>query len=53
MNFRLTEAMTILERTPKVLYHLLGGLQQDWTSPNEEQRNLERLRCRGTFDPWR
>lgn len=35
MNFQLNEAIEILERTPKSLYHLLNGLSEDWLVCNE------------------
>lgn len=35
MDFQLDRALEILERTPAVFRALLGGLSEDWTSPNE------------------
>lgn len=35
MDFKITSAMAILERTPAVLQTLLRNLSEDWTSPNE------------------
>lgn len=35
MEFQLTRALEILERTPATFRALLGGLTEDWTAPNE------------------
>lgn len=35
MQFELTTAIQVLERTPATLRALLGGLSEAWTSPNE------------------
>ena len=35
MDFQLTRALEILERTPGTFRSLLGGLSEAWTSPNE------------------
>lgn len=35
MNFELTEAIAVLERTPRALRGLLDGLPASWTTPNE------------------
>jgi hypothetical protein len=35
LNFDLSNAVSILERTPGVFRSLLAGLPADWTSPNE------------------
>lgn len=35
MDFELTRALEILERTPSTFRALLGGLPEAWTSPNE------------------
>lgn len=35
MEFDLTRAMEVLERTPATLRALLGGLPEAWTAPNE------------------
>ena len=35
MQFELKKGISILERTPKVLQALLGGLSDEWTSNNE------------------
>src|SRR5918994_6212376 len=35
MQFDLTHALEVLERTPEALRSLLGGLSETWTSPNE------------------
>jgi DinB superfamily len=35
MQFQLTHALEVLERTPKTFRALLGGLTETWTSPNE------------------
>jgi hypothetical protein len=35
MQFHLTHALEVLERTPETLRALLGGLSETWTSPNE------------------
>lgn len=35
MNFKQSEAVEILERTPVVLTHLLSGLSLEWLSSNE------------------
>ena len=37
MNFDLDQAISVLERTPKVLSELLLGLDEVWTLPNEGQ----------------
>jgi hypothetical protein len=35
MEFQLTRALEILERTPAIFRALLGGLPEAWTAPNE------------------
>lgn len=35
MHFDLAEGVAVLERTPRTLRHLLGGLPEAWTTPNE------------------
>lgn len=35
MEFAIHKSIEILERTPKVLYHLLNDISSDWTSNNE------------------
>jgi uncharacterized damage-inducible protein DinB len=35
MEFNLNETIDILQRTPKVLRHLLGNISHDWTDNNE------------------
>lgn len=35
MNFDLTRALPVLERTPATFLALLGGLPEAWTTPNE------------------
>lgn len=35
MNFDLTHALPVLERTPATFRALLGGLPEAWTTPNE------------------
>jgi hypothetical protein len=35
VDFQLTDAIQILERTPATLRALLGGLTEKWTAPNE------------------
>lgn len=35
MEFQLTRALEILERTPSTFRALLGGLSEAWTTPNE------------------
>ena len=35
MQFQLTHAFEVLERTPATFRALLGGLPEAWTSPNE------------------
>lgn len=35
MNFRLSDAIAVLERTPDVVRELVGGLPEAWTSSNE------------------
>jgi hypothetical protein len=35
MQFHLTHALEVHERTPETLRALLGGLSETWTSPNE------------------
>jgi len=35
MEFQLSRALEILERTPGTFRALLGGLPEDWTAPNE------------------
>jgi hypothetical protein len=35
MDFQLTHALEVLERTPAALRALLGGLSEAWTAPNE------------------
>ncbi|HUF26613.1 MAG TPA: DinB family protein [Gemmatimonadaceae bacterium] len=35
MQFQLTRALEILERTPETFRALLGGLPEAWTAPNE------------------
>lgn len=35
MDFQLTHALAVLERTPAAFRALLGGLPEVWTSPNE------------------
>ena len=35
MEYKVTEAIEVLERTPKVLEQLLGGLSDKWTINNE------------------
>src|SRR5690606_35885439 len=35
MDFELTRALEILERTPSTFRAMLGGLPEAWTSPNE------------------
>lgn len=35
MNFTIAQSLTILERTPEVLHHLLSGLSPDWVMHNE------------------
>lgn len=35
MEFQLTHALEVLERTPATFRALLGGLAETWTSPNE------------------
>ena len=35
MDFRLTHALEVLERTPRTFRELLGGLSEAWTTPNE------------------
>ncbi len=35
MQYNINEAIEILERTPKVLKHLLSGLSKEWISNNE------------------
>ncbi|HEX6370971.1 MAG TPA: DinB family protein [Longimicrobium sp.] len=35
MQFQLTDALQILERTPATFRALLGGLTETWTAPNE------------------
>lgn len=35
MQFELTKAVAVLERTPSVLNHLLKNLPEEWTSNNE------------------
>ena len=35
MDFHLTDAIAVLERTPATLRALLQGLPEQWTSPNE------------------
>lgn len=34
-QFNIAEAISILERTPSVLNHLLRGLSDNWTTQNE------------------
>src|SRR5688572_5749243 len=35
MEFHLTDALEVLERTPATFRALLGGLPETWTAPNE------------------
>ena len=35
MEFQLTQALEVLERTPATFRALLGGLSEAWTAPNE------------------
>lgn len=35
MQFELSRALEVLERTPKTFRALLAGLAEDWTTPNE------------------
>lgn len=35
MDFQLTHALEVLERTPSVFRALLGGVSEAWTAPNE------------------
>lgn len=35
MQFQLTEALEVLERTPATFRALLGGMSRAWTAPNE------------------
>lgn len=35
MNFQLTRAVEVLERTPAAFHALLSGLPEAWTAPNE------------------
>jgi len=35
MHFHLTTGVAVLERTPRALHALLGGLPEAWTTPNE------------------
>ena len=35
MQFELSRALEVLERTPATLHAMLGGLPDEWTAPNE------------------
>ena len=35
MDFEVDQGIAVLERTPAALHALLGGLPEEWTSPNE------------------
>ncbi|MFC0238355.1 DinB family protein [Fictibacillus phosphorivorans] len=43
MNFKQSEALEILERTPAVLTHLLSGLSHEWLSSNEGHNSWNSL----------